>query len=214
MTSSGVEPGLITVEGVDGAGKSSHLELIQGWLERTGRKVVRTREPGGTLFGENIRRLLLHDTQGRVDADAELLAIFAARAQHLQEIIRPAIARGEWVLSDRFTEATYAYQGGGRELGFDRVADLERWTQGSFRPTLCLVFLVPPAIARQRLIALGRDLDRFEIQDQAFFDRVNDSYNRLAEQYPERIRTIDASQTPEAVAQSVESALERWTRGD
>ncbi len=210
MTASVRAPGLVTVEGVDGAGKSTHLQLLETLLRDSGHDVIVTREPGGTIFGEKIRDILLTDAGYSIDADAELLAVFAARAQHLNEVIKPAIAAQKWVLCDRFTEASYAYQGAGRELGFDRIAALEQWTQGDFRPALTLLFLVEPEIARARVVNTGRVLDRFESEQAEFFERVNAGYRSIAQRHPDRMKIINADCSPAQVAQLIKTEITAW----
>lgn len=180
----------ITLEGVDGAGKSTHLGFVADWLRGQGRDVVVTREPGGTPLGETLRELLLHRD---MDADTELLLMFAARQQHLAELIRPALARGAWVVSDRFTDASYAYQCGGRGIPVERVAALEAWVQRGFGPDLTLLFDVPPDVAEARRSA-ARAADRFEREADSFFGRVRQAYLERARAEPARIRVLDARQ--------------------
>ena len=183
------KPGkFITLEGVDGAGKSTHLNFVADWLRRQGREVVVTREPGGTPLGEILRELLLHR---EMDADTELLLMFAARQAHLAELILPALARGTWVVSDRFTDASYAYQCGGRGIAEDRIAALETWVQRGFAPDLTLLFDVPPEVAEARRSA-ARTADRFEREADSFFSRVRNAYLDRARAEPARIRVLDA----------------------
>lgn len=178
----------ITLEGVDGAGKSTHLGFIADWLRAQGREVVVTREPGGTPLGETLRELLL----GRaMDADTELMLMFAARQAHLAGLILPALARGAWVVSDRFTDASYAYQCGGRGIPVERIAMLETWVQRGFSPDLTLLFDVPPDVAEARRSA-ARPADRFEREAADFFGRVRDAYLARARAEPKRIRVLDA----------------------
>lgn len=196
----------ITVEGLEGAGKTTALEGIAAWIESRGHRVRRTREPGGTPLGESIRGLLLGHREEGMSAEAETLLVFAARAEHLARVIRPALAAGEWVLCDRFTDATYAYQGGGRGLGGERVATLERWTQGELRPDLTLYLDVPVATGRAR--AAGRSApDRFEAEREAFFERARAVYLERCAAEPGRLRRIDASRAPDAVRAEIEGAL-------
>jgi dTMP kinase len=178
----------ITLEGVDGAGKSTHLGFVADWLRRQGREVVVTREPGGTPLGETLRELLLHQ---HMDPDTELLLMFAARQQHLAELILPALARGAWVVSDRFTDASYAYQCGGRGIAAERIAALEAWVQRGFAPDLTLLFDVPPEVAEARRSA-ARAADRFEREADSFFSRVRNAYLERAQAEPARIRVLDA----------------------
>jgi len=161
----------ITLEGGEGAGKSTQLAYIRQRLEAAGVTLHVTREPGGTPLGEQIRELLLDHRQTDMATDTELLLMFAARAQHLAERIRPALAAGEWVLCDRFTDATYAYQGGGRGIDSQRIAVLENWVQGTLRPDLTLLLDLPVNVGMARANGRG-ELDRFEREQQAFFDRV------------------------------------------
>ncbi len=178
----------ITLEGVDGAGKSTHLGFVADWLRQQGRDVVVTREPGGTPLGETLRELLLHR---EMDADTELLLMFAARQAHLAGLIRPALARGAWVVSDRFTDASYAYQCGGRGIAVERIAALEAWVQRGFAPDLTLLFDVPPEVAEARRSA-ARSADRFEREADSFFSRVRKAYLDRAHAEPARIRVLDA----------------------
>jgi len=184
-----MNPGkFITLEGVDGAGKSTNLGFVADWLRRQGREVVVTREPGGTPLGETLRELLLHR---EMDADTELLLMFAARQEHLAGLILPALARGAWVVSDRFTDASYAYQCGGRGIPADRIATLEAWVQRGFVPDLTLLFDVPPDVAETRRAA-ARTADRFEREASGFFSRVRNAYLDRARAEPGRIRVLDA----------------------
>ncbi|MDP1929070.1 MAG: dTMP kinase [Thiobacillus sp.] len=178
----------ITLDGVDGAGKSTHLGFVADWLRQQGREVIVTREPGGTPLGETLRELLLHR---EMDADTELLLMFAARQEHLAQLILPALARGAWVLSDRFTDASYAYQCGGRGIAVDRIAALETWVQRGFAPDLTLLFDVPPEVAEARRSA-ARTADRFEREADPFFNRVRQAYLDRAQADPKRIRVLDA----------------------
>ena len=192
----------ITLEGMDGAGKSSHVAWIADWLRARGLQVLVTREPGGTPLGEQLRTLVLNES---MDLRTETLLVFAARQEHLTTRIRPALDGGEWVLSDRFTDASYAYQGGGRGLSVGALMDLEQWVQGDFQPDLTLYFDLPVDIARAQLT--GGALDRFEREDAGFFERVRKAYLDRARQYPARIRVIDAARSLEEVKKSVENIL-------
>ena len=194
----------ITLDGVDGAGKSTHLGFVAGWLRAQGREVVVTREPGGTPLGETLRELLLHRD---MDADTELLLMFAARQQHLAELIRPALARGAWVVSDRFTDASYAYQCGGRGIPVERVAALEAWVQRGFAPDLTLLFDVPPDVAEARRAA-ARTADRFEREADSFFSRVRSAYLDRARAEPARIRVLDARQGIDALQAEIVALLQ------
>ena len=181
----------ITVEGPEGAGKSSNIEFVRGLLEETGREVVVTREPGGTGLGEAVRGLLLGRHDHPTGTDAELLLMFAARAQHLEEVIRPALEAGRWVLCDRFTDATYAYQGGGRGVDPARIAVLEEWVQGPLRPDLTLLLDLPVEEGLRRA-GDRSEPDRFERERADFFERVREAYLQRAEAEPERLRRVDA----------------------
>lgn len=182
----------ITLEGPEGAGKSTNRDFIASRLRERGVEVLLTREPGGTPLAERIRELLLAPSDESMAVDTELLLMFAARAQHLDRVIRPALEAGQVVLCDRFTDATYAYQGGGRGVSMARIAELERFVQGSLRPDLTLVFDLPVEVGLQRAAARGR-LDRFEQEDRSFFDAVRQTYLERAAQAPERYRVIDAA---------------------
>ncbi|AUL47311.1 dTMP kinase [Bordetella trematum] len=199
----------ITLEGVDGAGKSTHIEWLVQTLRAHGLDVVSTREPGGTPLGERLRTLLLSEPMG---LDTETLLMFAARCEHVQQVIAPALARGAWVVCDRYTDATYAYQGGGRELGAARVAALEQWLQPALRPDLTWLFDVPLEVARARM-AGERQLDRFEQEGQAFFERTRQAYHARVQADPERIHVIDASQPLAAVRAALEADLQRFLAG-
>jgi dTMP kinase len=194
----------ITLEGVDGAGKSTHLGFVADWLRQQGREVIVTREPGGTPLGETLRELLLHRD---MDADTELLLMFAARQAHLSELILPAIARGAWVVSDRFTDASYAYQCGGRGIAAERIAALEKWVQRGFQPDLTLLFDVPSEVAESRRSA-ARTADRFEREADSFFNRVRNAYLDRARAESARIRVLDASQSIEALQAEIGPLLQ------
>jgi dTMP kinase len=194
----------ITLEGVDGAGKSTHIGAIRQGLEARGIPVTLTREPGGTELGESLRDLLLHREMGLA---TETLLIFAARAEHLDRVIRPALDEGTWVLCDRFTDSTYAYQGNARGLGMDAVATLERWVHGDLQPDLTLLFDLPVEVSLARRKQASLELDRFEQEDHAFFERVREGYRSRALANPERIRIIDASRTPSEVRVEVEKII-------
>ncbi len=200
-----MSPGkFITLEGVDGAGKSTHLGFVADWLRAQSRDVVVTREPGGTPLGETLRELLLHRD---MDPDTELLLMFAARQQHLAELIRPALSRGVWVVSDRFTDASYAYQCGGRGIPAERVAALEAWVQRGFAPDLTLLFDVPPDVAEARRAA-ARTADRFEREADRFFSRVRHAYLDRARSEPARIRVLDARQGIDALQVEIAALLQ------
>ena len=193
----------ITLEGVDGAGKSTHLDFIAAWLRQQGHEVVVTREPGGTALGEELRNVLL---SREMDPDTELLLMFAARQAHLVQLILPSLARGAWVLSDRFTDASYAYQCGGRGIAEARVAALEAWVQQGFGPDLTLLFDVNADVAAARRGAV-RSADRFEREAHAFFERVRAAYLARAIKEPTRIRVVDASPAIADIQQTLVSYL-------
>jgi dTMP kinase len=196
----------ITLEGPEGAGKSTNREYLADRLREHGVDVLLTREPGGTPLAERIRELLLDPSEEPMAADTELLLVFAARAQHLQQVIRPALARGCVVLCDRFTDATYAYQGGGRGLPIERIAQLEQFVQGELRPDLTLIFDLPVETGLARAAARGR-LDRFEQEGRSFFDAVRQAYLQRAEQAPQRYRVLDAGQTLAQVQADIDALL-------
>nr|WP_189657166.1 dTMP kinase [Pseudomonas sp. BW16M2] len=196
----------ITLEGPEGAGKSTNRDYLAARLRERGVDVVMTREPGGTPLAERIRELLLAPSEERMAVDTELLLMFAARAQHLAEVIRPALAHGAVVLCDRFTDATYAYQGGGRGLPVERIAILEAFVQGELRPDLTLVFDLPVEVGLARAAARGR-LDRFEQEGQAFFEAVRQAYLQRAGQQPQRYRLLDAAQPLNAVQQAIDALV-------
>ncbi|MDI1302753.1 MAG: dTMP kinase [bacterium] len=202
----------ITLEGGEGAGKSTCLAFIEQYFSERNFPLLLTREPGGTPLAEEIRTLLLSRREEAVAPDAELLLIFAARAQHLAGKIRPALARGEWVLCDRFTDATYAYQGGGRGHPLAKIAELERLVQGDIRPALTLLLDLPVAQGMARAEARS-EKDRFEVEQQEFFERVRQGYRERAEAEPQRFRVIDASQALPDVQASIRRVLDAWMEG-
>jgi len=203
----------ITIEGVEGGGKSTNLDHVRRCLEQAGKAVLMTREPGGTPLGEEIRAVLLSHTHDGMSEDAELLLMFAARAEHIARVIRPALAAGTWVLCDRFTDATYAYQGGGRGIDTQRIAAIETWVQGDLRPDLTLILDLP---VEQGLERAGKRSgpDRFEREDVAFFERIRQAYLFMAQARPERYRVIDAGQPLAAVQAQIDQVLaaflEQW----
>jgi dTMP kinase len=196
----------ITVEGIEGVGKSTNIAHIRGLIEAAGIDVVITREPGGTPLGEAIRGLLLDPRYTGMSPDCELQLMFAARAEHLAKVILPALAQGRWVLCDRFTDATYAYQGGGRGIAADKIARLEQWVQDDFRPDLTVLLDVPVAIGLARAGNRGA-LDRFEQEQIGFFERVRQAYLDLATRHDGRYRVIDASQPLARVQQQLDEVL-------
>jgi dTMP kinase len=198
----------ITVEGSEGVGKSSNLAYIEDYLSNAGINVVRTREPGGTPLGESIRELLLDARQTAMCDDTELLLMFAARAQHLAEVIRPALAAGQWVLCDRFTDATYAYQGGGRSVPMERIRVLEEWVQGELRPDHTLLLDMPVGAGLERAGNRSQP-DRFEQEQHAFFERVRETYLARAQAEPGRIHVIDASPALDKVQAQIAMVLQQ-----
>ena len=204
----------ISVEGGEGAGKSTNIEGVRARLHAAGLRVVVTREPGGTPLAEEIRQLLLAPRDEGVCEDTELLLVFAARMQHVERVIKPALARGDWAISDRFTDATIAYQGAGRRMGVERIQALRRLLLGDFAPDLTLLLDVPVDSGMQRLAGRGAP-DRFEMEGREFFERVRAAYLQLAAAEPARFRVIDAAQelpaVQAAVAQAVEGFLAQGT---
>ena len=190
----------ISFEGVDGAGKSTHVEAVAQYLRDRGLNVVTTREPGGTPLGEKLRELLLHES---MHLETEALLMFAARREHIAKIILPAIHRGDWVISDRFTDASFAYQGGGRRLALDKLQSLEQWVHANLQPDLTLLFDVPLEVARERLSA-GRALDKFEQEKDDFFERVREVYLMRVRSFPSRIKIIDGTRPVAEVSAQVE----------
>jgi dTMP kinase len=199
----------ITLEGIEGVGKSSNLEYIRSLLIENGKECVVTREPGGTPLGEALRSLLLEHSDDEMSDDAELLMMFAARAEHLKKVILPALQADKYVLCDRFTEATYAYQGGGRGLDTAKISELETWAQGDLRPDLTIVLDAPVSVGRAR--ATNRSTpDRIEKEKNDFFERVRASYQEMANHYPHRICLVDASQRLSDVQKQIKQQLHEY----
>ncbi len=196
----------ITIEGIEGVGKSSNLEFVRQQLDVAGKEVIVTREPGGTPLGEQIRHLLLDHKHDGMASDTELLLMFAARAEHIAKVIRPCLARGQWVLCDRFTDATYAYQGGGRGIPWDRVATLETWVQGELRPDVTLLLDAPVPLALERA-GKRSEPDRFEKERAAFFEGVRDAYQKMACLDGDRYRVINAAQSLADVQREIAQVL-------
>ncbi|WP_313704827.1 dTMP kinase [Massilia sp.] len=194
----------LTVEGIDGAGKSTHIGFIADFLAARGRQVVATREPGGTPLGEKLRALLLHE---KMHLETEALLMFASRREHMAQVIEPNLAAGAWVLSDRFTDASFAYQSGGRGLDRTRLEALEAWVHPHLQPDLTLLFDVPLEVARERLDAT-RTLDKFEREQGEFFARCRNEYLRRAAQFPGRFVVVDSTRSIEATRQTIGEALE------
>lgn len=197
----------ITIEGTEGAGKSTAMARVVETLEAAGKTVLQTREPGGTELGEALRELLLGHKHTGMSEDAELMLMFAARAEHLQRKILPALAAGTWVLCDRFTDASYAYQGYGRGIALERIAGLERWVQGDVRPDLTILMDIPIELGLERAGKRSAP-DRFESEAAAFFERVRAGYLERAKAEPNRFRVIDASQSLEQVTADIKTVVE------
>jgi len=196
----------ITFEGIDGAGKSTQIDVVAATLRSRGLPLVLTREPGGTSLGEALRELILNQS---MTADTETLLLFAARAEHLARVIRPALSAGQWVLCDRFTDATYAYQAGGRGVPEERIAALEHWVHADLQPDLTLLFDVAPEIAAERL-ARSRAADRFEAEEVGFFRAVRREYLARAERDPARFLVMDGTRAPEDLGAQLAELMQRW----
>ena len=201
-----MKPRFITLDGIDGAGKSTNLAVMKAWFEKHKLPVLFTREPGGTPAGEALRGILLNPAT-QVSLRTETLLMFAARQQHLETVILPALKNGTHVVSDRFTDATFAYQGGGRGVPLQDIATLEYWVQGDFRPDLTLLLDVPLEVSMAR-INQTREKDRFEQEEAEFFNRVREVYLQRANEQPERYAVIDSSQSLDAVKNQIETALD------
>ncbi|MCG2584708.1 dTMP kinase [Massilia sp. TS11] len=193
----------ITFEGIDGAGKSTHIGFVADWLRAQGKTVVSSREPGGTALGEKLRDLVLHE---KMHLETEALLMFASRREHIAQVIAPGLERGDWVISDRFTDASFAYQSGGRGLARAKMEALEAWVHPDLQPDLTLLFDVPLAVARARLDAT-RTLDKFEREKQDFFEATRAEYLRRAEQFPERMRVIDSTRSIADIQQELAAVL-------
>ncbi len=195
----------ITLEGIDGAGKSTHLEWLARFLGERGIRVTVTREPGGTTLGERLRELLLHGA-ARLHAETETLLVFAARREHIDKVIEPALASGAWVLCDRFTDATYAYQSGGSGVSWSKVAQLEQWAQGGLQPDLTVLFDVAPEVGLARA-ARGKTPDRFEREQDGFYERARRAYLDRAREAPKRIRVVDAAKPLTDIQKELEAIV-------
>ncbi len=200
------KPLFITLEGSEGVGKTSNMNFIQSLLDENSISYIETREPGGTPLGESLREMLLGEQFKGMSDDTELMLMFAARAEHVAQVIRPALEAGKWVLCDRFTDATYAYQGGGRQLDMQRIAGLESWVLGDLRPDLTLLLDCPIDIGRERA-GKRSEPDRFEQERDAFFNRVRQTYLDRATAEPERIRVVDASRQLDEVQAQIRDIL-------
>ena len=197
----------ITLEGMDGAGKSTHIQTIESILDAKGIQHCTTREPGGTTLGERIREVLLHANDTPISHDAELLLIFAARTQHIEEVIQPNLNTGTWIICDRFTDATYAYQGGGRGITNDRIAAIEQWVQGELRPDLTLLFDLSLQTGLDRAGKRDEEADRFELENNEYKNRVRDYYLTAQKREPDRIKLVNAEQSLSDVTEQVEQTI-------
>jgi dTMP kinase len=209
MTTRNTNGLFITLEGSEGVGKTSNMEYIMGLLDGAGIDYVVTREPGGTPMGEALRDMLLGEEFHGMSDDTELLLMFAARAEHLAQVIRPALQQGKWVLCDRFTDATYAYQGGGRQLDMSRIEVLENWVLGKLRPDLTLLLDAPVEVGRERA-GKRSSPDRFEQERDAFFNRVRDTYLQRARLEPQRIKVIDAALDLASVQRQIDQLMQGY----
>lgn len=203
--SSTVKGKFISFEGIDGAGKSTHIAFVAEWLAAHGKTVVSSREPGGTAVGEKLRNLLLHE---KMHLETEALLMFASRREHIAQVIEPALARGNWVISDRFTDASFAYQGGGRGLDRAKMEALEQWVHPNLQPELTLLFDVPLEVARARLDAT-RTLDKFEQEQTDFFEACRKEYLRRAAQFPNRIVVVDSTQSIDTIRAQLADILKK-----
>jgi len=201
----------LSLEGSEGVGKTTSLKFIQEYIESLGHQVLITREPGGTPMAEELRNILLAEREEKVEANTELLLMFAARCQHVSQVIKPALQAGKWVICDRFVDASFAYQGGGRELGFSRIEALEKWCLGDFKPdlTLLLDMSVEEGIARTKKRGKA---DRFETEKMAFYERIRAAYLKRAEDDPERIIIVDATPDIATVQSSLKTILQQRCR--
>lgn len=196
----------ITLEGIEGAGKSTVVDFIEDFLTKEGHDVIKTREPGGTVIGEQIREILLKNENYTLTYDTELLLVFSARAQHIQEVILPALSSGKTILCDRFTDASYAYQGGGRGIDASRINLLEKWVQGDLRPNLTLLFDLDVSIGMQRTKKRS-DADRFEREEINFFEKIRNTYLERAKNEPQRFRIINSASSLENVKEQIVTIL-------
>ena len=196
----------ITLEGIEGAGKSTAVDFIEDFLTKEGHDVIKTREPGGTVIGDQIREILLKNENYTLTYDTELLLVFSARAQHIQEVILPALSSGKIILCDRFTDASYAYQGGGRGIDASRINLLEKWVQGDLRPNLTLLFDLDVSIGMQRTKKRS-DADRFEREEINFFEKIRNTYLERAKNEPQRFRIINSASSLESVKEQIITIL-------
>ncbi|MCK5647244.1 MAG: dTMP kinase [Gammaproteobacteria bacterium] len=200
----------ITIEGSEGSGKSTNIRFVQDYLSSKNIEFISTREPGGTPVAEKIRDLLLDNANTSLCDDAELLLMFAARSQHLNELIIPALESGKWVISDRFTDASYAYQGGGRGLSWQKIAQLEQWVQGSLRPDATILLDIPVELGMERVRERG-ETDRFEQEQLGFFNRIRESYLKLARENPERFHIVNTQPAIEDVHKQLIQVMDKLT---
>ena len=198
----------ISIEGIEGAGKSTQLTFIKNYLAEQGKTIVVTREPGGTELGEQIRTLLLSPSDTPMSVNTELLLMFAARAEHVAQVIMPALERGDWVISDRFTDATFAYQGGGRGIDRQRIEQIAQWTLNGLKPDVTFLFDLPVEVGQQRVISRNEDIDRFEQEKVDFFQKIRDCYLQRAEDEPERIKVIDSTKSIADISTQLSRILE------
>lgn len=196
----------ITIEGTEGVGKSTNIAFIKSWFEGKNISLLHTREPGGTPFAEEIRELLLSQREEAVDAKSELLLMYAARAQHVSQKIKPALEQGQWVLCDRFSDASFAYQGAGRALGLNKLSELDQWVLEGFKPDLTILLDLPVEVGLSRAQERG-PIDRFEEEKVEFFEQVRNGYLQIAQQEPERVKIVDARGSLEEVQQQIEQVL-------
>ena len=199
----------VTLEGIEGAGKSTVVDFIEDFLTKEGHVVIKTREPGGTVIGEQIREILLKNENSTLTYDTELLLVFSARAQHIQEVILPALSSGKTILCDRFTDASYAYQGGGRGIDASRINLLEKWVQGDLRPNLTLLFDLDVSIGMQRTKKRS-DADRFEQEEINFFEKIRNTYLERAKNEPQRFRIINSALSLENVKEQIVTILKDY----
>ena len=199
----------ISIEGIEGAGKSTQLAFIERYLKQQGKNIVVTREPGGTALGEQVRELLLAPRDEGMAVDTELLLMFAARAEHIDQVIKPAIQRGDWVISDRFVDATFAYQGGGRGIAAERIEQISAWTLNGLQTDITFLFDLTVELGQQRVISRNGIVDRFEQEKTAFFQKIRDCYLQRSQQEPNRIKVIDASKTINEIELQLTAALDR-----
>ncbi|ACV26612.1 dTMP kinase [Kangiella koreensis] len=196
----------ITIEGTEGVGKSTNIAFIKAWFEAKNISLLHTREPGGTPFAEEIRELLLSQREEQVDAKSELLLMYAARAQHVSQKIKPALEQRQWVLCDRFSDASFAYQGAGRALGLNKLSELDQWVLEGFKPDLTILLDLPVEVGLSRAQERG-PIDRFEEEKVEFFEQVRQGYLQIAQQEPERMKIVDARGSLEKVQQQIEQVL-------